>query len=219
MISLSSLVRSYLESAEYKILSEQGHCLIADKIVFGSERDTFIVWTVPPDVDPSRYESTLRASISKVRANYPAARAYVLAPSRGGFSRDVLELFRESRIKFLVPIQFFDATFKVEEASKAASAIADIRSLAKTERRVQQPFKAEASMRETDGDDLFNTLSKELSVPHGATLRIIVGRAGIGKSFLFRALFAHLYEDFITTKSQHGKRPRPIPLVPVTFPP
>ena len=214
MISLSSLVRSYLESAEYKILSDQDHCLIAHKIFFGSERESFIVWTVPPDIDPGRYESTLRASISTVRANYPGARAYVLAPSRGGFSRDMLELFRESRIKFLVPIQFFDTTFKVEEASKAASAIADIRLLAKTEQRIQQSFKAEASLRETDGEDLFNTLSKELSVPNSATLRIIVGRAGIGKSFLFRALFAHLYEDFVTAKSQHGKRPRPIPLVP-----
>ena len=100
MISLSSLVRSYLESAEYKILSDQDHCLIAHKIFFGSERESFIVWTVPPDIDPGRYESTLRASISTVRANYPGARAYVLAPSRGGFSRDMLELFRESRIKF-----------------------------------------------------------------------------------------------------------------------
>ena len=85
----------------------------------------------------------------------------------------MLELFRESRIKFLVPIQFFDTTFKVEEASKAASAIADIRLLAKAEQRIQQSFKAEASLRETDGEDLFNTLSKELSVPNSATLRVL----------------------------------------------
>ena len=215
MTSLSFLVRSYLESAGYKILSEQDNCLIADKIVFGSERDTLIVWTVPPDVGPGRYESTLRASVSKVRTNYPDAKAYVLASSRAGFSRDVRQLFRESKIRFLVPIQFFDTAFKAEEAPKAASAITDIVSLASTEQRVPQPFKAEANLSETGEHDLFQTLHEELSVPHGPTLRIIVGKAGIGKSFLFRALFARLYKDFMTAKkAQHGMRPRPIPLVP-----
>ena len=214
MTSLSPLVRSYLESAGYKILSEQNSCLIADRIVFGSERDTLIVWTVPRDSDTSRYESTLRASVSKVRTNYPDAKAYVLASYRGGFSREIRQLFRESKIKFLVPIQFFDAAFKVEEAPKAASAIADIRSEANTERRVQQPFKAEAVLRNAGGDDLLQTLHQELAVSDGPTLRIIVGKAGIGKSFLFRALFAQLYKDFIAAKAQHGTKPRPIPLVP-----
>ena len=36
-----------------------------------------------------------------------------------------------------------------------------------------QQGQAEASLRETDGEDLFNTLSKELSVPNSATLRVL----------------------------------------------
>ena len=214
MTNLLPLVRSYVESAGYKTLSDHENCLIADKIVFGSERETLIVWTVPHDVDASRYESTLRASVSKVRANYPDATAYVLASYRGGFSRQIRQVFRESKIKFLVPIQFFDTAFKVEEAPKAASAIADIRSAANTERRVQQPFNAKADQLIGGGDDLLRTLHQELAEPHGPTLRIIVGKAGIGKSILFRALFAQLYKDFIEAKAQHGTKPRPIPLVP-----
>lgn len=42
-INLTGLVRSYLESAGYN-LSDQGHCLVADKLVFGAERDTRLVW-------------------------------------------------------------------------------------------------------------------------------------------------------------------------------
>jgi hypothetical protein len=45
-------------------------------------------------------------------------------------------------------------------------------------------------------------------------VRVIVGRAGIGKSFLFRALFDRLYGDFHSAKAQHRTAPRPIPLVP-----
>lgn len=211
---MSSLARSYLESAGYNILSEQDNCIIADKLIFASERETSIVWTIPPDIPPGHYEATLRTTISTVRTNYPDAKGYVLAQSRGGFSRHALQFFRESRIKFLVPIQFFDTAFKVEEAPRAASAIADIRTLAGTERRVQQPFRAVTGGNEIGGDDLFNTLHSRLSRPHGPTLHIIVGKAGIGKSFLFRALFTQLYSDFVSSKAKHGKKPRPIPLVP-----
>lgn len=45
-------------------------------------------------------------------------------------------------------------------------------------------------------------------------MRVIVGRAGIGKSFLFRALFDRLYGDFISAKTQQRTTPRPIPLLP-----
>jgi hypothetical protein len=69
---LATLVRGYLTSAGFRILEERGACFVADKLVFGQERDTWVIWTVPPG-DPERYESTLRASISSVRPNYPDA--------------------------------------------------------------------------------------------------------------------------------------------------
>jgi len=85
--SLLPLVRGYLESAGCKILHQENECLVADKLLFGQDRDTWVVWTVPPEQETGKYESTLRASISATRPNYPDAKAYVIARSRGGFSR------------------------------------------------------------------------------------------------------------------------------------
>ena len=213
MHDLLSQVRGYLESAEFRVILEQSESLVADKILFGQDRDTIVVWTIPLGQELTRYEATLRGSISKLRQNYPDAKGYVLAPSRAGFSRELLRSLADSRIKLLAPIEFFDTAFKVEEAPKAASAIADLRSLGTTQKRVPQPYRLDGEGDEA-GDDLFETLAAELAQVDAPCVRVVVGRAGIGKSFLFRALFASLYEEFLTAKAQRGSRPRPIPMVP-----
>ncbi len=43
MATLLPLARSYLESMGFKILVQEDECLVADKLVFGQERDTWIV--------------------------------------------------------------------------------------------------------------------------------------------------------------------------------
>lgn len=212
MKKLQVLVSEYLTAAGFRILEERGDCLVADKIVFGQERDTWLVWTVPDGKEPGGYESTLHGSITALRPNYPEAKAFVLGSSRGGFSRNLLQTLSDWRIKFLVPIWFFDAPFKVEEAPRAASAIADIRALAASEKRVPQPFRLGDSGEVHE--DLYEHLRHELARPATATVRVIVGRAGIGKSFLFRALFDRLYGDFLDAKAQQRASPRPIPLLP-----
>lgn len=179
----------------------------------GLERDTRLVWVTPPGRRPDNYENKLRESISAIRPSYPDAKACVLAPSREGFSRDLLRTLAQSSVRFLVPIQFFDTPFKVEEAPKTSSAIADIRSSAASQKRVPQPFHLETESGDTK-QDLFSQLRAELVEPETPTIRIIVGRAGIGKSFLFQALFARLYEDFSSAKREQQTRPRPIPLLP-----
>jgi hypothetical protein len=215
MESLLPLVRGYLDSAGFKILVQQPECLVADKLVFGQERDTWIVWTVPPDQEVSRYEATLRAGISALHPNYPDARAFVLASSRRGLSREFQQELSDQRIRLLVPVQFFDAAFKVEEAPRAASAIADIRSLEILEKRVAQPYTAQAPSGESvSGPDLLDTLFDELAKIERPTVRIVVGRAGIGKSFLSRALFARMYDDFLQAKAGLVAKPRPVPLLP-----
>ena len=140
MENLDSLVRGYFISAGFRILEDQGEHLIADKLSFGSERDTRLVWVAPSGVRPNDYELRLQNSISSMRLNYPDAKAFVLASSREGFSRELLHTLKLSRVKFLVPVWFFDAPFKAEEAPKTVSAIADLRSLAESQRRVHQPF-------------------------------------------------------------------------------
>jgi len=218
MTDLTPLVRGYLESAGFRIIGEHGErreCLVADKLIFGQDRDTRVVWTVPPNVDPARYESTLRASISQIRPKYPEARASIVAGSRAGFSRDLQQLFSDQRIRFLVPIWFFDAPYKVEEAPKAASAITDVRSLDILSQRTPQPYSEERADGQSNlGADLYDSIRNELNKDQDSTIRVIMGRAGAGKTFLFRALFARLYDDFLQAKARQGIGRRPVPLLP-----
>ena len=215
MENLHSLVRGYFTSAGFKILEDQGEHLIADKLSFGSERDTRLVWVAPSGVRPNDYELRLQNSISSMRLNYPEAKAFVLASSREGFSRELLHTLKLSRVKFLVPVWFFDAPFKAEEAPKTVSAIADLRSLAESQRRVHQPFLLDTeTQQEIFSRDLFSQLRHELMKSENPTIRIVVGRAGIGKSFLFRTLFDKLYGDFLSAKKEQRTQPRPIPLLP-----
>lgn len=215
MESFLPLVCGYFESAGFKILLHQTECLVADKLAYGQERDTWVVWTIPPDQEVGRYEPTLRARISALRPNYPDARAVVLAKARKGLSREFQQELSDQRIRFLVPVQFFDTEFKVEEAPKAASAISDIRSLDILEKRVQQPYVAQGPDDESaSGPDLLATLFDERARIETPIVRVVVGRAGIGKSFLFRALFARLYDEFLQAKAGLVARARPIPLLP-----
>ena len=210
--SLAEAVRSYLESAGFN-LSQEHDCLIADKLIFGAERDTRLVWVTPEGRRTGSYGSHLWESISRVRGHYPSAKATVVAPSREGFSSDLRRTLTQSRVKLLTPIQFFDSPFRVEESPRAASAIADIRQAAESQGRIPQPFEVETDVPKRD-QDLFLRLRDDMSDTTDATVRIVVGRAGIGKSFLFNALFADLYREFLAAKRQLRNRPRPIPLLP-----
>ena len=215
MNSLVSLVEGYLKSEGFKILEGDNDCVVADRLVVAEDHDTRIVWTIPKDQEMARYESVLRASVSKLRPKYPGAKAAVLSSSRSGFSRQLQQELKDQRIRILVPIQFFDTAFKFEHAPKAASAIADIRSTKILSQRVHQPYITEGVTGETSpGTDLLDTLTKELSTSNTATVRFVVGRAGIGKTFLARAMFAQLYDRFMKAKAQRGSASRPIPLLP-----
>ena len=215
MNSLAPLVEGYLASAGFKILEGDKDCVVADRLVFAEDHDTRIVWTIPKDQKMAQYESVLRANVSKLRSKYPDAKATVLSSSRSGFSRPLQQELNDQRIRILVPIQFFDTEFKFEHAPKAASAIADIRSTEILSKRVRQPYTAEGVTGEAStGRDLLDTLSKELSASNTPTVRLVVGRAGIGKTFLSQAVFAQLYDRFMKAKARQGSASRPIPLLP-----
>ncbi|MDD5556782.1 MAG: pentapeptide repeat-containing protein [bacterium] len=188
---------------------------MADKLVLGHDRDTLIVWTPSVGSDPARAEASLLSRIRAIQANYPDAKTRLLVPFRGGFSRDFLQALVECRIARLAPIQFFDTAFKHEDAPRAAtSAIAEVRALGAEQKRVPQPYKVEVASSEPTHDDLLATLAEALPKAKGSTLRIVVGRAGIGKSFLFRSLFVRLYNEFIAAKTQQETGRRPIPFLP-----
>lgn len=214
---LASLVRSYLASADFNVSEEAGGCLVADKLIFGSERDTRLVWVPEGSPDGGYDENTLWDSISEVRANYPAAaRPTVIAPLREGFSRDMQQTLRQSRVRLLAPIQFFDSRFRVEESPRSASSIADIRKTAQSMTRVPQPFTEfnTSDPATRSHQDLFQRLRNDMEGNDGPCIQIVVGRAGIGKSYLFTALFDDLYSKFLEAKARLRSLPRPIPLLP-----
>lgn len=215
-MTLVELVRSYLRSAGFSV-SKEGGCLVADKPMVGDEHDIRLVW-VPEARQVGGYEEgALLDSVSEVRANYPAtARATVVVPLREGLSRDLQQALGQSRVRLLAPIQFFDSRFRVEESPRASSSIKDIRSDAQSRRRVPQPFRTDfdsPQARARDHEDLFRRLQRDMN-GNGAALRVVVGRAGIGKSCLFGALFDDLYQRFLDAKRALRALRRPIPLLP-----
>lgn len=214
-MKLVELVRSYWESAGFNV-TEEGSCLVADKLMFGAERDTRLVW-VPEGRQGGGYEEgSLLDGIAEVRANHPpTARATVLV--REGLSQDVRQTLRQSGVKLLAPVEFFDSRFRAEESPRAASAINDIRRTAQSLSRVPQPFRTEFDAAQPEHEatrDLFRRLREDVTGSDGAAIRIVVGRAGIGKSCLFGALFDDLYKRFLAAKSGRRILPRPIPLLP-----
>lgn len=129
--------------------------------------------------------------------------------------RDFLQSLSDLRISLSVPVQFFDAPFKVDDAPKAASALQEIRSFEVLKSRVAQAYRLDGSSAEAvDGPDLFDFLRRLLTHTEKPMVRVIVGRAGIGKSVLFRALFASLYDEFLKSKRRYSLAARPIPLLP-----
>ena len=205
---LEALASGYLQSAGFRILDRSNGCIVADRIEFGG-RDIRVVQTAQPNKAPDR---RLLENIVDVRSNYPDARATILVPSREGFTRDYIADLSAEKVGVVVPVQFFDAPFKVEQASRTTSVIADIRRQAETEVRIPQPYELVGV--DGGGTDLFDTLLEELTTPNGPKIRFVVGRAGVGKSYLFRALFRRLYGDFLDSKGRLRRHARPIPLLP-----
>lgn len=215
---LGPLVRGFLEAEGFRLLEQESDLVVADRLVTGLEHDLRLVWTVPAGEDPGRYQSRLRASISAHRPSYPEARAYLVSRSLAGFSRDFLVRLRDESIKLLPPIYFFDTPFNSEQMPSATrTAIEEIRAegaQALAGRVLQRYSEIGANGEKRDGVDLLETLLAGLRTAEGPKVRIVVGRAGIGKSVLFSSLFTRLYDDFLDLKKRRTSRPRPVPFVP-----
>jgi hypothetical protein len=215
MNDLHGLVRGFLQSLGLKIIADQRDCVIADRLTWGGDRETRIIWTEPQGEDTAAYVSRLAPQIRKLRENYPGAAASVVAHNLEGFSRDFRSDLKDWRVNLFVPIQFFDAPFKSDTAGEGFSATSQLRSPKILGERVPQPYRTIGHSGETTGgDELLDRLLGEIRDAKSACVHIVVGSAGIGKSFLFRALFAKLYDDFQQAKRRHGRCPRPAPLLP-----
>ena len=210
------LVRDYLLSDGFRAVevSHDSNYVVVNRADVGGAYDTRIVWIVPKGHEVAHYESTLRPLIDRLSQSYPDARATILIASGGGLSRSLQEHIKQYRIRVRVPIQFFDTAFKVDEAPDAASVISEIRKSPPL--RVEQPYELANAQGDivAAGNDLLDTLCQPTTVQDSSSVRIIIGRAGIGKTILSRALFARLYKEFLNAKQSRARGRRPIPLLP-----
>jgi len=145
--------------------------------------------------------------------NYPDSKGFVVGLGAAAFSREFMAELRDRRVNYRAAVEFFDTEFKFERARSALSAIQELRSNDDRARRVAQPYSLDDDPDKRQADLLPGLLSA-VRKGDGPGVHIVVGRAGIGKSVLFRALFAQLYDDFIKAKAARQIGRRPIPLLP-----
>jgi len=216
MSTLGDDILGYLETRGFNFLERAEDFLVADKADFGETRTTLQVW-VPslPEYDQEipQLERRLLHDIEDRSAQYPNASRWIVAGTFGGFSQKFRSEADRFDVKLRVPIQFFDTPFKREEFTKATeSAIEELR---RPVPRIPQPYSILVDGEPQDkGTDLLEHLQKEFRFAESASLRIVVGPAGVGKTWFFRKLFAELYEYFLEHKKILETFPRPIPLWP-----
>ncbi len=216
MNTLRNDVIGYLETLGFNFLDKADDYVTADKVGFGGTRDTWQVWALSrsEDEDTPQVERRLLRDFEVRTKQYPNSSRWIVADTFGGFSQGFRnESESKLGIKFRVPIQFFDTSFKSDELTEATSIV--IAKLRQPVPSIPQPYSALGDGEpQQNGEDLLQHLRNEFRFAEEASLRIIVGPAGIGKTWFFRNLFASLYSHFLEQKSRFEAFPRPVPLVP-----
>ncbi len=216
MNSLHNQVKAYLETLDFSFLEESPNSLVADKIDTGGARDIRLIWVIPDTEDIDLIQSLERHILNEFREKsliYPNSRGWVIPYSLSGVSTEFRAKAAQYNLMIRVPIQFFDTDFKVEISPNYLSTIKDLRV---PPPRIPQPYSVwKNGQSEEKGEDLLETLWNEFLFSDTPRLRVIVGPAGIGKTYLFRALFSRLYQHFLDKKNQQETFPRPVPLIPV----
>ena len=224
---LLSLAQGYLGAEGWDVKARGRDLLRGDRDSRrgDDEKDYIYVW-IPPDVlgGFSSREGPYIRRFEEATEQHPTAEKILLVPTLEGLSSEFrVGARRWNGVKILVPAQFFDSDFKWERDGRAASATSELRTRgAETaRRRITQPFhliRGPGANGTEEEMDLLATLSSRLRSPSGnrdaATIHIVVGPAGMGKSFLFESLYSHLYETFQANKRILRLSARPFALLP-----
>jgi len=219
-MSLQEHVTGYLESAGFQVKKESRELVNADRASLAASRERHLVWT-PPSLQGSgenarNREARLLDNFNLKKSEYPSARYTILVESTQAYSTDFRKNMKETGVNILVPVQFFDAAYRIEESPKTASNMNELQQKTDPSSYIPQPYSCEYQEQDGTEEDLRKTLYAAFKQPSETEpcLHLIVGPAGVGKSELFRSLFSKLYEDFKRDKKRQKKFRRPIPLTP-----
>jgi hypothetical protein len=176
-----------------------------------------------------REDTLLREMIAEMQGHNDAVGYYVV-PSRQGLSAEFIASAtetlqrggRDKRGGIRIPSEFFDTDYKLDTrtGSRAkASALGQLFDRVKSRRRVAQPFMRRSGLGPNDRKIADGDIVEHLDVlfrdpVSRATLRIIDGPAGGGKSVAFETLVVALYDEFMEAKKRQIERPRPIVFLP-----
>ncbi len=185
--------------------------------------------TVGRQVRATREDTLLREMIAEMQGHNDAV-GYYIAPSRQGLSAEFIASAtetlqrggRDKRGGIRIPSEFFDTDYKMDSRtgrSAKASALGQLFDRVKSRRRVAQPFMRRTGLGPNDRAIADGDIVEHLDVlfrdpVSRATLRIIDGPAGGGKSVAFETLVVALYDEFIEAKKRQIERPRPIVFLP-----
>jgi hypothetical protein len=209
---LYQLAQSYLEAEGYTVEPFEHRGLVGTKQTVGGVEEHYVL-LVPSTFSASR-EAQYQTTLAIAHTLYPESQKVILAESSAGFSQDFRQgVSRWYKARLLVPAQFFDSTFRWEEARATTTALRELRNSGETKfrRRVPQPFRTDDGR---TADDLLSYLLTSMENGSGNPIKFVVGPAGAGKSHLFDALFYCLYENFIGSKQSQRLASRPMPLLP-----
>ena len=217
-MELTELAEGYLRAEGYDVIRLGRNLLRGTRQGIAEATDFIFVW-VPTNQDLLSFRSLERPYLSdfeKVDSQYPASKKFMLVPTRGGLSQDFVRTSRTwYNVEIRVPVQFFDTIFKWDE-SDAPSAANDLHKRGNDRLRTRTPQPFTTSGTDDPANDLLETLLTKLrSRASGKPIHVVVGPAGIGKTYLSESLFSRLYSSFIEDKrNQNTAWMRPLPLLP-----
>lgn len=217
-MTLRDDVSTYLEADDYSVTERPYGLLVGVREALGGY-ETIYVWV--PSTRHGIPEQTLMSEFGAAGKDDPGARKFMLVESMEGISTEFRsDANRYFRVQVRTPAQFFDTRFRDEDARDAATSMRRLRDRGRDRlhTRIQQPYFEYGT--DSRGDDLLPVLSRSLRDRgrNPKPLNLVIGPGGIGKTYLFEALFATLYDDFQSAKRSLTPSRRPLPLLPGHLP-
>lgn len=221
-----NLARGYLGAEGWDVRTRGRDLLVGDRVSKrgDDEKDHIYVW-VPPDVgtDFASREGPYLRRFEEAKVEHPTAEKILLVQRLAGLSSEFRTgAKRWHSVRVLTEAQFFDTSMRWETDLRSASTARELRNRGDEfgSRRIKQPFRVvrpHGVDDEFSGPDLLDVLRDNLRDPRSLderpTIHIVVGPAGMGKSFLFDTLYAGLYDRFQADKRAQHPSARPFALV------